>query len=298
MVPRSAWRGAPRPGARRSLGAPLAGVAALLLLFLQATGLPLVAQAGPRDDGAERAAEPARGDRVNDPTRGPDARRLSRRSRSIGWPWRGRLEHGVELVESPVLVRVGEYREGGHFFGTWELVQLIERAAWRVHLRHPGAKLPVGELSRRTGGRLDGHRSHRSGRDADIGFYLLDAEGRPVNAPLAFARVRPNGSCTSPNTGFRFDDARNWELVAKLVADGDARVQYIFVHRAIKRRLLDYGRRIGAPRVLIDRAAQAMIQPAGSHPHRNHFHVRIYCAPGDRPRCKDRPPFHDWYPGR
>ena len=28
-----------------------------------------------------------------------------------------------------------------------------------------------------------------------------------------------------------FDDARNWELVARLVADPDARVQYVFVAR-------------------------------------------------------------------
>lgn len=195
-----------------------------------------------------------------------------------------------------MITHVGEYEDGGNFFGTWELIQLVERAAWRVHLRHPGAKLSVGELSKREGGRIDGHRSHRSGRDVDIGFYLLDAQGRPVNAPLAFARVRANGTCTSPNTGFRFDDARNWELVAKLVADGDARVQYIFVHRAIKRRLLAYGRRIGAPQVLVDRVELAMVQPGGSHPHRNHFHVRIYCAPGDRPSCRDRAPFHPWYP--
>ena len=45
----------------------------------------------------------------------------------------------------------------------------------------------------------------------------------------------------------RFDDARNWELIGKLVADGDARVQHIFVSNALKRRLLREGRRRGAP---------------------------------------------------
>jgi len=40
-----------------------------------------------------------------------------------------------------------------------------------------------------------------------------------------------------------------------------------------------------------------MSQPR-HHPHRNHFHVRIYCNPHERPGCRDRAPFHSWYPGR
>lgn len=257
-------------------------VPAIVALFV----LVPVALAGPRSDRGRA-----------DPTRGPHAEPLPRRSRSLGWPWRGRLVRPVELRESPVLSRVGEYEAGGHFFGTWELVQLVERAAWRVHLRLPGAKLQVGELSARGGRALAGHRSHQSGRDVDIGFYLLDGDGDPVSETWAFANVRPNGACPSPNEGWRFDDARNWELVAKLVADGDARVQYIFVARSIQRRLLAEGRRRGAPEVLLERAEAAMVQPAGNHPHANHFHVRIYCAPGDRPGCRDRAPFHPWYPG-
>jgi len=33
-----------------------------------------------------------------------------------------------------------------------------------------------------------------------------------------------------------------------------------------------------------------MLQPSHGHPHRNHFHVRIYRPPADRPRCEDREP--------
>lgn len=233
--------------------------------------------------------------RRDDPYRWPGARQLPKGSRSVGWPWDGRLRHGVKVVESDYLRYVTEYTDHDRFWGTWELVQLVERAAWRVWLREPGARLSVGELSAEGGGNIGDHRSHESGRDVDISFYMLDGQGRPFD-PYAFASFDGHGHGLGPNAGLRFDDARNWELLAKLVADGDARVQYIFVSHAIKRRLLAEGRRRGAPQVLLDRAEAVMVQPTG-HAHRNHFHVRIYCPPADRPACKDRAPFHAWYPG-
>ncbi|HEY8429185.1 MAG TPA: penicillin-insensitive murein endopeptidase [Sandaracinaceae bacterium] len=218
------------------------------------------------------------------------------RSRSIGYAWRGRLENGVLLCESARIRYAGEYRARGNFYGTWQLVQLLERAAERVHRRLPGARLTVGELSAARGGPLPGHRSHESGRDVDIAFYMTDARGRPFE-PFAFAAFGPDGVGRGPNSMLRFDDDRNWELVAKLVSDGDARVQYIFVANSVKQRLLRTARRRRAPRSVVARAEQVMVQPSHGHPHANHFHVRIYCNPHERPRCVDRPPFHPWYPG-
>ena len=231
-----------------------------------------------------------------DRTRGPDARRLPRNSRSIGLPFDGRLRNGVLLRESAHLRYTTEYREAGNFYGTWELVQLIERAAYRVHRRLPGARLSVGELSARNGGRIPGHASHQNGRDVDLSFYMTDSGGRTFD-PFAFARFKGNGEGRPPNQSLRFDDARNWELVSKLVADGDARVQYIFVGAAIRDRLLREGRRRGAPASVLDRATRLLAQPASGHRHDNHFHVRIYCSPANRPACRDQGPAHPWYPG-
>jgi penicillin-insensitive murein endopeptidase len=217
------------------------------------------------------------------------------RTISIGFAWSGRLQRGAHLAESRHVRYVGEYAAADHHYGTGELVDLIERAAARVSQRIPGARLSVGELSARGGGPIPGHRSHENGRDADIGFYMLDARGRPYEA-YAFASFDANGVGTGPNRMLRFDDARNWELIARLVTDPDARVQHVFVSNALERRLLREGQRRRAPRVVLDRAAAVMGQPSG-HPHRNHFHVRIYCSPGDRARCRDRAPYHAWYPG-
>ena len=238
-------------------------------------------------------AHPAVADGV-DSTRGPGARRLSHRSRSLGFPFRGRLRRAVELRPSSHLRLLPEAENDRRFFGTWELVQLLERAAYRVSQRVPGSKLTVGELSAEEGGPIPGHASHQNGRDVDISFYMTDASGRPYE-PFAFAAFDRNGVGLPPNDGLRFDDARNWELVAKLVADGDAKIQFLFVARTIRDRLLDEGRRRGAPASVLERASRLLVQPASGNPHRNHFHLRMYCPPSSRPACQDRAPFHPWY---
>ena len=234
--------------------------------------------------------------RATPPRAGTRRRVRAPRSRSVGYPWQGRLRDGVELPESEWVRHAGEYAPAGHFWGTHELVQLLERAARVVGRRVPGAKLSVGELSKREGGDIDGHGSHESGRDVDVAFYMLDGAGRPFE-PFAFAEFGADGLGKTPNEGLRFDDARNWEFVARLVSDPDARVQYVFVGTALRARLLEEGRRRGASRAVLDRAAALLVQPGRGHPHRNHFHVRIYCDPSDRPHCRDRAPFWPWYPG-
>lgn len=259
---------------------------AAVLLALAAMLLATVARATPND--REDGGDPARAERAH---RG---RRAA--STSTGFAFDGRLRNGVLLRESEHVRYAGEYREGGRFWGTEELVRVIERAAARVAQRVPGARLSVGELSARRGGPISGHRSHQNGRDVDLAFYMLDGDGDPYD-PYGFAAFDRHGHGLPPNQALHFDDARNWELLARLLADPDARVQYVFVADTLKRRLLATARRRRAPSSVIARAEAVMVQPAHGHPHRNHFHVRIYCPPADRPACRDREPFHAWYPG-
>jgi penicillin-insensitive murein DD-endopeptidase len=216
------------------------------------------------------------------------------RSASTGEPNRGALRGGVRLAPSPHLFVRTSRRSAT--WGTAELVGLIERASAAVGSQHPGSRLVVGDLSRRNGGRVHPHRSHRSGRDADIGFYLVDDAGRPSEPPH-FVHVGRDGCGELRGVRYCFDAARNYALMARMLADPVARVQYVFVAPDIRRRLVEEGERRRAPPEELERVRIATEPHSGSHSHRSHFHVRIYCPSDDRPSCIDEPPYHAWYDG-
>lgn len=216
----------------------------------------------------------------------------STNSISVGRHNAGRLLFSRALLDSEH-VRL-KRPDGGTNHGTDEMVALIERAAAQVAERYPGHRLTVGDLSRHRGGRFSPHRSHRTGRDADIGFYVVDTDGNPVHLDR-FVDMRPDGT-SRRDPSHRFDVERNWALVEALVGQTDVPVQYMFVWRPLRQRLLDHAASIGAPQELIDRAAIVLDQPSRGGRHDDHFHTRIYCAADDRPRCLDEQPFHAWVP--
>ena len=221
------------------------------------------------------------------------------RSRSIGYTNRGRLLRSVELEPSEVI----RIKNPNARYGTAEMVALIEWAAAEVARHHPGASLLVGDISRPRGGRLRPHRSHRAGRDADLGFYLKDDEGQPAEVPR-FVRLGRSGKGRSrrDDAVYEFDDARNWRFVAALMGQDAVPVQYLMVIRPLKARLMAEGRRQHAPQWLLDRVEEA-VGPRHTRgrrrrsygTHNSHFHMRIYCTGEDRPRCRDKPPFWPWF---
>ena len=211
---------------------------------------------------------------------------------SVGYPNRGLLRFGMRINDDRALkVKVGS-QDSRH--ATGELIRLIERAAHEVAFRYPRAELTVGDLSRPGGGRFRPHVSHQSGRDVDIGFYLLDRRATPVNAHVF---VRLNNQTMGKQWGslYKFDASRNWALIESLLSHPTTDVQHIFVSNAIKRRLLNQATKERANPELLMRARRVITQPRHGAPHRSHFHVRVYCADDDRPMCKDRPPFYSWH---
>jgi penicillin-insensitive murein endopeptidase len=195
---------------------------------------------------------------------------------------------------SAALRPVTEYARGGNFYGTSELVTLLERTAHGIAARWPGSQLSVGELSGPHGGKIDGHRSHQNGRDVDIAFFMQDAEGH--GSPMhSFVTCNGQGSALGMRSKLFFDDAKNWAMVAAMLRAPEARVQYVFVAKRIRARLLNEGRRQGESDEVLRAAATVMVQPKRGHKHGNHFHVRIYCADDDRPRCHDSAPYWPWY---
>jgi penicillin-insensitive murein endopeptidase len=269
-----------------------------LLMLLGAIAWAQPPGGGSEDGAAVEARSPRRRARAAGSgrrTRGSarEAERSDPSSVSVGRHNRGRLVHGAELFEGEHLRF--KSADTDHHHGTDELVAALHAAADRVWERLPGARLTVGDLSRPAGGRFRPHRSHQSGRDVDVGFYIVDLEGDPVEA-RRFMDFGPMGT-TRREPSWRFDDARNWTLVAHLLTQTDAPVQYLFVSRELRRRLLAEGARQGAEPELLARASEVLYQPPRGGRHRDHFHLRVYCDARDLPRCRDDGPHHPWLRG-
>ncbi len=254
---------------------------ALLLLTALAL-LPRTAVA----DGRTRVSGVSGASPVSGPTGGDAA---------VGYPWRGRLHHGRRLQPRPSLRFVERYLENDRFFGTGTLVRMLERASHQVFERHR-ARLAVGELSTDGGGAVVGHRSHQTGLDVDLGFFLKDATGDWVEAPY-FVPVNRFGVGTYGAQPVVFDVEANWALVRALLTDREAQVQHIFCANSVRRRLLDYAAEMEPDADLVHRAGFVLRQPGGgAQPHRDHFHVRIFCPPSSRESCRSRGPYWDWIP--
>jgi len=174
-------------------------------------------------------------------------------------------------------------------WGLGSLVGMVHRAAQKVRHAFPGAVLNVGHLSKREGGNLEQHASHESGRDVDLPFYVEDSRGKQLFAEHMVPFHGDGTSAVWP--GAKFDDAKNWALVAAVLDDPAARVTHIFVSSPLRQRLLAYAAREGVPEGLRTRAAFAMVQPHGTLPHDDHFHVRIACPSGMN-GCIENPAIH------
>ena len=96
---------------------------------------------------------------------------------SIGAPNAGHLQGAMLLKGSRTL----KQKDGSHSWALPELVRVLQRASAKVAKKHKNSVMLVGDLSGRTGGFLERHGSHQSGRDADVGFYVTNSKGKPVN---------------------------------------------------------------------------------------------------------------------
>lgn len=165
-------------------------------------------------------------------------------------------------------------------YGRPELISLVGRVAERVAAELPGATLYVGDLSLKSGGWTQWHRSHRNGCDVDLLFYAVDEDGVPLAPPEAMRPFDDSGVARlADGATARFDVARNWALVRALLEDQTAEVVRIFVSDALRAQLLSYAVGIDAPGRVVARAAAVLGQPSDSLAHDDHFHVRIAGPP-------------------
>jgi penicillin-insensitive murein endopeptidase len=201
----------------------------------------------------------------------------------------------------------GRWRLRNSNFGTEGLVGLLVRSTRSVDLLLPGGVAAIGDLSHRGGGASAEHKSHQSGRDADIFYYAVDEKGTPVPPGEAMLRFNADGRAIrwSPARGqkaparavppYRFDARRNWALVRALMVDPGAEVQWIFVQHNLVALLLREAAAEGDDPTVIARAAFVLREPTDAEPHDDHMHVRVYCDPRDRALgCVDKGPVRWW----
>ncbi|MBN1947248.1 MAG: penicillin-insensitive murein endopeptidase [Bradymonadales bacterium] len=192
------------------------------------------------------------------------------RSSSIGRPNRGRLSLGVQLEPGPGY----RVRNPSRSWGTQDTIRLLTEVFDRMHRRYPDApNVTVGDLSYQRGGRMRPHASHQSGRDVDIGYYLVNRSDQG-----GFARATPE----------TLDVRLTWYLLKSFIDTGA--VQYIFVDHELQAALYDYLRQRGATQQQLAEWFQYPRRNGGggiirhARGHDDHIHIRFRCSPMDN-RC-------------
>ena len=191
-------------------------------------------------------------------------------SESVGRCNAGRLIDGLRLPAKGV----GYRHIGKSPYGSDETITYLRFAAWAVHEQYPDTvPVVVGDLSAERGGYLKPHRSHQSGRDADVGYY------RTKNRALRWFKTLPIGE---------LDLSKTWTFIEALLRTGA--VEYIFIDHSVQKALRDHARSRGFAARELDqifqfpgRKRRALIRHVAGH--KNHLHVRFVC-PSEDDKCK------------
>ncbi|MBN1654272.1 MAG: penicillin-insensitive murein endopeptidase [Deltaproteobacteria bacterium] len=191
--------------------------------------------------------------------------------RSVGRPGNGRIENAVQLPENPLLYT---RRNPDHSWGSSHTVENLQKAL--VNFRRDTGftrEIIICDMSRKRGGRIPPHDSHRSGRDVDI------------RLPLRLG-VAPG---TVPNNLEQVDWQAAWGLIRALV-ETEA-VMYIFLERsrqiALYRAAQETGSGVEYLEKIIQypgRARKSIVRH--SRGHIGHIHIRFTCSENE-PDCSD-----------
>jgi penicillin-insensitive murein DD-endopeptidase len=215
---------------------------------------------------------------------------------SVGVPHQGVVTDAVALPKTGEGYRL--LRSNGVHWGNPRLVAAIQTAAARVAAERPGgAPLVIGDLAARFGGEASGHRSHRTGRDADLLIYATTPDGRSVPSP-GFVAFGPDGLAKTGDGDFvRIDVDRSWRLVRALLELPEANVQWLFYARWLEALVIEHARARDEDPELVWYAESVLLQPADSSSHDDHLHLRIACTPDEAiAGCMGGGPYWPWLP--
>jgi len=197
---------------------------------------------------------------------------------SVGAPWDGSLRDAATLPEGDGY----KIRRPWRAYGTRSTVDIVHRVVTDVIADFPDNHvLAIGDLSAEHGGAVTEHRSHQSGRDADIGLYYKQ---KPDNYPKDFVRANEDN----------LDCEATYALVDHFYAtrNQDGGAQVIFLDYHVQGLLYHWALDHGIDEAKLDKQFQfAHGRGAGEgfvrhEPNQdNHMHVRFKC-PSDDDGCR------------
>jgi penicillin-insensitive murein endopeptidase len=134
-------------------------------------------------------------------------------SMSVGHPHAGFLFNAVKMPESPFWA----LSDPAHAWGTEETVHDLQRCIRSVHEQFPGsAPVVIGAISAERGGALPPHKSHRTGRDADVYFFRQGEHVKIFEAA----------------TASDLDRERTWALLKAFVTLAD--VEFVLIDQKVQ----------------------------------------------------------------
>jgi LysM repeat protein len=199
-------------------------------------------------------------------TQAPDSR-----SESVGTPTNVKLLFATQLPTNAGYV----LRNPERSWGTRETVRAITQAFTALRAKDPTApKVRVHDLSLRTGGPIDDHQSHQSGRDVDITYYQKQIDGACPLRPVAPSQL---------------DVERQWALLSHWLQRGQ--LEAVFIDYDLQAKLYKQARAQGASAEELmhwfqyPRGRTASLGIMRHAPrHADHMHVRFACDSTD-PEC-------------
>jgi penicillin-insensitive murein endopeptidase len=180
-------------------------------------------------------------------------------SLSIGAPEAGLLIHGLRMPESAEWVLA----DPEHAWGTEETIRSLMLAVRRVREQfHDTPAAVIGSISAQFGGPYPPHQSHRTGRDADIHFFLVNR-----NTQGWYERA----------TRGNLDRARTWALLKSVVTE--TLVDFVLIDREVQRLLIEHSLSVGEDAGFVRRLFHGCgrIAPIIQHApeHAGHMHIRF-----------------------
>ncbi len=194
---------------------------------------------------------------------------------SVGEPWDGSLRSASRLAGGKGYV----LRRPERAFAADHVVKSMGRALAAFRAKFPKSHpVAIGDLSARGGGQISDHKSHQSGRDADVGLVF---KRQPAGYPASFASY----------TDAPLDLAATWGLLKAFVrtADDPAGVSHVFLDFDLQGVLYKWAKAHGVDDAYLERVFQYPHGRGSSSGivrhepnHDDHLHVRWKCAATDQ----------------